>query len=146
MFFNIKVNKKDGTITLFMKKFENGLISSNLENLKNNYVFSFINSVYSKIKENDVLISIGSGLGPFISYSDKCNLIAGFRGNFKNEFEKNNIKNIIFANSKNNEYVYDIIDKLNIKDESNIYLCGNQSFVNKIITKYKFKNIFYDEW
>jgi len=141
-----KINKKDGIITLFMKKFENGLISSNLENLKNNYVFSFINSVYSKIKENDVLISIGSGLGPFVSYSDKCNLIAGFRGNFKNEFENNNIKNIKFANSKNNEYVYDIIDKLKINDESNIYLCGNQSFINNIINKYKFKNIYYDQW
>lgn len=134
------------TFTLFIKKIENGIFSSNIDNIKNEFCFSFISSIYSNIKSGDLLISIGSGISPFISFINRCKIVSGFRGDYEYILEKNNIKNVILANSLKNEYVYNFLDKEDIQKNRNIYLCGHSSFINNILQKYDFKNIFFDSW
>ena len=142
-----RINKKKNTFTIFVKRYHKSFFLNNLKNIPERFVFSFINSVYSKIKENDVLISIGSGLSPFISFSNKCTVIGSFRGNYNIALKNHNINNLALANTdKKKDTIYNIIDRKKISKDKNIYLCGSLSFVDNIKKKYKFKNVFYDEW
>ena len=141
------IDKQKNNFTLFIKKYPNSLFLDNIKKKDTNFSFSFINSVYSNIKDHDILISVGSGLAPFISFANKCKVIGSFKDNYNKIFKDYNIKNLLLANTNNKyEKIYDIINKEQINYNSNIYLCGNYSFIREIKTKYKFNKIFYDEW
>lgn len=139
------INSEKKMFTLFVKKLDKGIFSSNLEKIKTEFVFSFIPSIYSNIKKGDILISIGSGIAPFLSFTNCCNTIAGFRGDYQSKFELLGYKNIQFADSTKNNYVYNLIEKNNTFPETNIYICGNNNFINSL-RKYNFKHLFFDNW
>ena len=141
------IDKKKNNFTLFIKKYPNSLFIENIKEIMAKFSFSFINSIYSNIKNSDILISVGSGLAPFISFSNKCKVIGSFRGNYNNIFKDYNIKNLLLANTKEEyETIYDIINREKISYNSNIYLCGNYRFIKEIKKKYEFQKIFFDEW
>ena len=151
--YSINSSNKDKKLKLCIKKVKNGKVSNYLYNLKKDDLVS-IWGPYGKsfllpknLNEEFIFIATGSGIAPIIPMVEtilkktkkKVLLVYGNKNENNVIFKKELIDlskeylnfQIDFRLSSKKEYVYDNLEKLNLKDKL-IYICGLREMVIQV--------------
>jgi len=159
--YSIYSGQDDSQLEFLIKKVEDGIVSSDLSNLKNNDKielsgpFGDFCITKENLNKNYLFICTGTGIAPFMSFIKTYKLdhkiIHGIRYE-KDSFIHQNllIDNYIPCVSRENVTKYkrvtDYIKDKKIDENTFIYLCGNRKMitdsVNLLNKKGNYKNIF----